>query len=248
VIDGIEGIGTATLVGYAALVAATVILTRIAFVFPLAHAPRLVRAPDGTRRPPPNWRHVLVVSWSGMRGAVSLAAALALPLTIDAGGPFPDRQLIIFLTFAVILVTLLLQGLTLPWLIDRLGICGRDEELEQEEVSARLQAVEAALARLDELAVEDWALEDTVERLRGSLHFRQRRFTARSAEGEFDGGVGGDGIDYEVRSEAYQRLLRELLEAQRETVIAMRDRGEINDEALRRIERELDLEDSRLEI
>src|SRR4029450_11832448 len=109
-----------------------------------------------------------------------------------------------------------------------------------------LAAAGAALDRLDELAVEEWALDDTVDRVRGAYSYRQRRFAARS--GDFDGGLDGDGIDYETRSEAYQPLVRELLETQRATLIELRDRGEINDEVLRRLQRELDLEDSRLEI
>jgi CPA1 family monovalent cation:H+ antiporter len=183
-----------------------------------------------------------------MRGAVSLAAALALPLATDAGGGFPKRDLIIFCAFSVILATLLIQGLTLPPLIKWLEVDDYDEELENEEISARLQAIEAAMQRMDELVEEEWVLEDTVERVRGAYIYRQRRFTALSREGEFDGGIDGDGIDYETRSVAYQRLVRELLEAQRATLIDLRDRGEINDDVLRRIERELDLEDSRLEI
>ena len=183
-----------------------------------------------------------------MRGAVSLAAALALPLTIDAGGSFPARDLIIFCAFSVILVTLLLQGLTLPPLIKLLGVDDYDDELEQEEISARLSAIESAMSRMDELSAEDWVLDDTVDRVRGAYRYRQRRFTALSRDGEFDGGVDGDGIDYETRSVAYQRLVRELIEAQRATLIDLRDRGDINDDVLHRIERELDLEDSRLEI
>ena len=248
VIDGIEGLPTATLIGYAALIAATVIAVRVAWVFPLTYLPRIVSRRLRERSPTPPWQQTLLVSWTGMRGAVSLAAALALPFTTDAGGLFPNRELIIFVTFGVILATLVVQGLTLPALIGALDICDRDEVLEQEEVAARLAATEAALERAEQLRAEDWVLDDTVERISGSLRFRQRRFTALSADGEFDGGLDGDGIDYEERSIAYQRLLRELLETQREVVIAMRDRGEINDEVLRRIERELDLEDSRLEI
>ncbi len=161
--------------------------------------------------------------------------------------PSPSATLIIFLTFSVILATLLLQGLSLGPLIQRLRL-EEDEAIEEEEIEARLMTAEAALDRLDELASEEWALDDTVERVRGAFTYRQRRFAARSRGGEFDGGIDGDGIDYETRSEAYQRLVRDLLEAQRSTVIELRDRGEINDEVLRRIERELDLEDSRLEI
>src|ERR1044072_9151906 len=96
-----------------------------------------------------------------MRGAVSLAAALAVPLTIDAGGAFPQRDLIIFCTFSVILATLVVQGLTLPPLIKWLDLDDYDEELENEEISARLVAIDAAMGRIDELAGEEWVLEDT---------------------------------------------------------------------------------------
>ncbi len=247
VVDGIGGI-EAGLIADGALIAATVIAVRIAWVFPFTYLPRVLWRRVRERDPSPPWQHTLLVAWTGMRGAVSLAAALALPLTIDGGGAFPDRQLIIFLAFSVILATLLIQGLTLPALIHLLGVDDSDEELEREENDARLLATEAALERLETLLTEEWVLTDTVERVRGAYTYRRRRLSARSVEGEFDGGIDGDGIDYETRSEAYQRVVREVLEAQREVVIDLRDRGEINDDALRRIERELDLEDSRLEI
>ena len=113
-------------------------------------------SPRAQREPAPPWRNVLLVAWTGMRGAVSLAAALALPLMIDGGGAFPERDLIIFLTFSVILVTLLLQGFTLPPLIQLLGVDDTDEALELEELQARQRAAEAALARLEELTGEEW--------------------------------------------------------------------------------------------
>ena len=100
-----------------------------------------------------------------MRGAVSLAAALALPLTVDGGAPFPDRDLILFLTFAVIFTTLVVQGLSLPALIKGLGITD-DGAAESEELRARLGATKAALAQIDELAKEDWTRDDTMERMR----------------------------------------------------------------------------------
>jgi CPA1 family monovalent cation:H+ antiporter len=177
-----------------------------------------------------------------MRGAVSLAAALALPLTVDGGGAFPEHDLITFLTFSVILVTLLLQGLTLPLLIQLLGVDDTDEALELEELQARQRAAEAALARLEELTGEEWVMDDTAERVRGAYNYRQRRFSARIDDGD------GKSEVYEARSESFQRLTRELLEAQRSILISMRDDGEINDTVLRILERELDLEDSRLEI
>jgi CPA1 family monovalent cation:H+ antiporter len=240
VLDGIDDAGTAELVGEGALIAATVMLARIAWVFPLTYLPRLfLRRARETEAPP--WEHTLLISWTGMRGAVSLAAALALPLTVDAGGAFAERNEIIFLAFSVILGTLLAQGLTLPLLIHWLDVDDRDEQLEREESKARLLTVESALERIDELVEEEWVREDTADRVRRSYDYRRRRFLSR-----FDDSGESDG--YEERSEAYQRLVRELLEAQRATLIALRDSGKINDEIMRRIERELDLEDSRLEI
>src|SRR5213078_2667688 len=108
------------------------------------------------------WR--LVIAWSGMRGAVSLAVALAIPLATDAGDAFPKRDLIIFLTFAVIFFTLVVQGLTLPALIHRLGVTdgGADED---EEIRARLMATKAAIEQIDILAGEDWTRDETVERM-----------------------------------------------------------------------------------
>ena len=138
-----------------------------------------------------------------MRGAVSLAAALALPLETDAGAPLPDRDLILFITFAVILVTVVGQGLTLPCLIRRLGVREDGAEEETEELRARLVASRAALERLDELAVEDWTRDDTIERVRGLYQFRQRRFKVRAGKIDDEDGI-------EDRSLAYQRLMHEM--------------------------------------
>jgi monovalent cation/hydrogen antiporter len=174
-----------------------------------------------------------------MRGAVSLAAALALPLTTDAGNGFPDRELIVFLTFAVILGTLVVQGMTLPGLIRVVGL--EDDGLaEKEEAKARIHAAEAALARLEELVDEDWVREDTAERFRGLYGFRQQRFRSR-----FD--PDGD-TSAEDRSLDYQRLRRELLDAERDAVVELRRTGRIDDEVMRRVVRDLDLEDARLDV
>jgi monovalent cation/hydrogen antiporter len=233
ILTGVSGSSALVLVGQAALVAAVVIGVRVGWGFTV---PYLVRVLD--RRPAQVARRVgarerLVSSWSGMRGAVSLAAALALPLS------FPQRNLIIFVTFGVILATLVLQGLTLPWLIRRLGV-QRDDSEAQEEMRGRLRATDAALARLEELAGEGWTRDDTVERMRGLYQFRRRRLKARA------GYLADDGA--QDRSLAYQRLVRELLEAQRREIVRLRNRGEISNEVMHRIERDLDLEDSRLEI
>ena len=174
-----------------------------------------------------------------MRGAVSLAVALALPLS-TAGGPFPQRDLIVFLTFVVILVTLVLQGLSLQWVIRWAGVTDGGTEAE-EEVRARLLATKAALKQIDALADEEWTRDDTIERMRGMYRYRKRRFAARAGLADDDEGI-------EDRSAAYQALVREVLEAQRREIVRLRNNGDISNEVMHRLERELDLEDSRLEI
>jgi Na+/H+ antiporter len=239
VVDGLDSYSTGEAIGYGALVSAIVIGVRLLWLF---LAPFAVRALDRresqvARRVP--WRERAVVGWSGMRGAVALAAALALPLETDAGAPFPERDLIIFIAFVVILATLVLQGLTLPLLIRALGIRDDGEE-EREELRARLGAASAALERLDELAGEDWTRDDTVQRMRGMYEYRKRRFAARAGKVDDDG--------YEGRSQAYQRAVREVIQAQREALVRLRNEGVISNEVMNRVQNELDLEDSRLEI
>jgi monovalent cation/hydrogen antiporter len=239
--DGLNAYTTGELVGYTALVCATVIGTRFVFAFTV---PYVLRALD--RRPSQLERRMgarprIVSSWAGMRGAVSLAAALALPLRTDAGAPLPDRDLILFITFALILVTVVGQGLTLPYLIRSLGVQEDGAEEEAEEMRARYVAAHAAIERLDELAIEDWTRDDTIERLRGLYQFRQRRVKVRVGKMDDEDGI-------EDRSLAYQRVMHELYAVQRRAVVRLRNGGEISNDVMHRIERELDLEESRLEI
>ena len=174
-----------------------------------------------------------------MRGGISLAAALALPLHTHHGAPFPGRDLILFLTFAVILSTLVVQGLSLPRLIRALGIT--DEGAAQdEELRARLGATKAALAQIDALAAEEWTRDDTIERMRALYEYRKRRLAARAGKIEDDG--------YEDRSLAYQQAVQIVLGAQREALVQLRREGTISNETMHRVIRELDLEESRLEI
>ncbi len=174
-----------------------------------------------------------------MRGAVSLAAALAIPLETDAGAPFPNRDLIIFLTFAVIFVTLVVQGLTLPALIRAARRHRRRRRGDGGDPRPAGRA-KAALERLDELEDEEWTRDDTIERMRALYEYRQRRFAARAGKIEDDG--------YEDRSLAYQQTVQMVLAAQREALIRMRNEGEISNEVMNRVIREFDLEESRLEI
>jgi CPA1 family monovalent cation:H+ antiporter len=180
------------------------------------------------------WQLRVIGGWAGMRGAVSLAVALALPLD------FEQRDLLIFLTFAVIFVTLVLQGLTLPPLIRLLGVIDDGAQESHEELKARLVATKAALARIEELKSEEWTRDDTLERMQNLYEYRKRRLAARA------GKISDDG--YEDRSFTYQTILREVLEAQRAEVVRLRNEGTISNEVMHRIERELDLEDQRLEI
>jgi CPA1 family monovalent cation:H+ antiporter len=167
-----------------------------------------------------------------MRGAVSLVAALALP------NGFPDRQLIVFLTFAVIVATLVLQGLTLPSLLRVLGI-GDDGSAEREEAKARIKAAEAALARLEELLADGAVRPETADRVRGAFGFRRDRFRARLDDGD-DGAI-------EEQSAAYQRVMRQLLDAEHAALLALRNNRVIDDNVLQRVQRDLDLEAARLD-
>jgi Na+/H+ antiporter len=239
ILDALSGRSTASLIGDALLVAGAVIVTRMIWVFPGAYLPRFLFRRIRERDPYPPWQQPTLIGWAGIRGAISLAAALALPLTTDTGGPFPERDLIIYLTFCVILATLVLQGLTLPGLIRVLGL--EDDGLAaKEETKARIHAAEAALARLDELVDEEWVREDTAERLRGLYRFRTDRFRAR-----FDDQDDGE---IEQRSVNYQRLRRELLDAERRAVVQLRREGRINDDVMNLVQRDLDLEDARLDV
>ena len=238
VVEGFDEYSAGQLVSYALLTSLTVILVRMVWVFPATYVPRWASRRIRERDPSPPWRNVSVIAWTGMRGVISLAAALALPLQTASGVPFPDRDLIIFLTFCVILATLVVQGLSLPVLIRALGL--EDDRIgDKEETYGRVSIAEAALERLDELVDEDWVREDTAERIRGLYSYRRNRFASR---------FEGDPEGVEERSAAYQHLMVELLGAQRLRLITMRDEGSIGDEVMHRIERDLDLEESRLEL
>jgi monovalent cation/hydrogen antiporter len=200
------------------------------------HAVRMADREAGIGPPRAPAAERLVVGWAGMRGSVSLAAALAIPIQTDAGAGFPDRGLIVFLAFGVILVTLVGQGLTLGPLIARLGLVDDGVE-EREERVARRRVAEAALERIEAIGEPDWISPDSVGRARNMLDYRRRRFDAL---------VDGDGDGFEERTDAWRRLMSELFDAQRQELVGMRNRGEISDEVRRKIERDLDLEESRL--
>ncbi|MET0474048.1 MAG: Na+/H+ antiporter [Mycobacterium sp.] len=239
IVEGLTDYRFGALAGYSLAVAGAVVLIRLAWFFSVPYLIRIVdrREEQQRRRVSAPWR--LIMAWSGMRGAVSLAVALALPLSTADGSNFPQRDLILFLTFAVILFTLVVQGLTLPTLVRRLGVGDGNPDTD-EEIRARLMASKAAIAQIDALAGEEWTRDDTAQRMRGMYEYRAQRFAARLGKIDDDG--------YEDRSVAYQQMVRVVLQSQREALIAMRRKGELSNEGLNQILNELDLEESRLEI
>lgn len=174
---------------------------------------------------------LFLIAWTGMRGIVTLAAALALPVTTAAGAPFPFRTEIILISFIVILATLVVQGLSLPPFI-RLLRLQADHGLEQEESLAREHAATAALSRLDQLIGEEGIPEDQVERLR---HQYTRRLEGLSRIGASRAAGAGDS------NEVFQRLHHEVLTAERMALIALRNDGTISDDILHHLEQELDV-------
>ena len=237
IVASIAGLSPLALVWQALLISLAVIATRIAWVYPATYLPRLLRPRLRARDPSPGWRQVAIVAWVGIRGGLSLAAALALPFTLSSGARFPQRDLVIFFTFAVILVTLVGQGLSLVPIIRLLGL-ERESALEREHAQAHLVAARAALSRLDDLASKKWVPQDALTHLRSHYDQKLRTLTeAMESAGDehFDGHEPGK-----------PRLRQEVLTAERAAVIGLRDRGRIDDETLRLVERELDLEEQRL--
>ena len=239
IVDAAVGESAIEELGYAALVCAVVIAVRFIWVLSVPAVRTLVRS-DGRAGREGELASRVVIAWSGLRGAVSLAAALAIPVSTEAGEQLEGRSLVLFITFAVILVTILGQGLTLPPLIRRLGVRADPEAERSEEARARLEATTAAIEVLDELEGEEWAREETLERLRSVLAARRRRFASRAGELEEEG--------IEQRAADYRRVMEELYRVQRQTVIRLRDAGQISNEIMRRIERDLDLEQAREEL
>jgi monovalent cation/hydrogen antiporter len=236
ILEGLQDEPLGELIGIAAAVSAVVIGSRLVWVHLMTGAIRALDRRPSQRDRRGTWRGRMVGGWAGMRGAVSLAAALALP------SDFPARDQLLFITFAVILATLVLQGLTLPAVIRWSGVHDDGAEAE-EELLARRRATQAALEHLDELASLEWTRDETVERMRAMYQYRTRRLGARAGETEDEEGGG-----YEHRSRKYQKMVRSVLDAQRRAVVELRNHGEISNDVMHRIERELDLEDERLEI
>ncbi len=233
--SAIRGYSLGTLLLDGAAFSLLIILLRLAWTYPAAGLSWLLRTRIGHHREkPPGARQIFVVGWTGMRGVVSLAAALALPQAMESGSPFSQRNLIVFLTFCVIFVTLVLQGITLPPLVRALKLAGAAGP-DCEELEARRIVIEAAVSHLEEAKPKDREesaslYEDLVH------HYRQRLASLRSTPEDETALSGHD---------RYIELSREVLRVEREAAVSLWNEGRINDEVLRRIERELDLNESR---
>ena len=221
----------------AVIISVAVVLVRIAWVFPAAYLPRFLSRSVRRRDPYPGWRNVVIVAWSGMRGVISLAAAFALPFTLPDGRPFPARNYILFFTFCVILTTLVFQGLTLPLIIRKLRIT-RDQSIEDEERSARFEANKAALKLIEDLGQKGEFPIDAVARLKAEYDDRLQQLQLCADN--------PDDCSGQIATPSYQRLQQVALQTERQTIIRLRNQRVINDDALRRIQRDLDLAEARL--
>jgi monovalent cation/hydrogen antiporter len=242
VVSELEGITAKVIAVSSAAVLATVIGVRILWVFVFAYLPRVLFAGIREREPAPTPAQVFVVAWAGMRGVVSLAAAFGVPLTTLSGAPFPGRPQLVFLTFVVVIGTLLLHGLTLPWLIRRLGVQGDEARTDAlAAAAAQDKAARAAAERLDELLAEQ-EVTDVHDRAADVLRSwnTRRRNSAWERLGRDAAEIG------ESPAAAFRRLRLEMLAAERAAFIEERDNGRIDDEVLREVLRGLDLEEATL--
>jgi monovalent cation/hydrogen antiporter len=235
VVQGIEGRSLADLAMAALALNLVVIVVRLAWVYPASWLPRL-SARVRERDPFPGWASVTVIGWAGMRGMVTLALALAIPTRVDDGGPFPDRNLVVFLAFTVIVVTLVGQGLTLPLVIRRLGVAADDDGVAGDGRRALARLSEVALDHLDAIDPEaDGVPAELVERLRERYRSRLAHLDQQATDDQPDG------------SRAVAELIHDLLGAQREELRRLRERGAVTPEVARRLDHDLDVEEARLE-
>ncbi|MGC9379635.1 Na+/H+ antiporter [Streptomyces sp. MH13] len=238
VLDGLGEYEGADAAWYAVAVFVVVAVTRFVWVYPATFLPRLsarVRAREGDL----SWKGPFVIGWAGMRGVVSLAIAFSIPLTVHGGEPFPERSLILFLTFTTVIGTLVVQGVTLPPLIRLLKFPAHDVQAETlAEANAQAQASRAAEQRLDELLADERnALPAPLaDRLRTVLERRRNAVWERLGQAN---PVTGETVD-----DTYRRLSREMISTEREVFVRLRDGRYIDDEMLRTLLRRLDLEEA----
>jgi CPA1 family monovalent cation:H+ antiporter len=235
VIDGFEAMSWGQLLFYALAISGVAIVVRFVWVFPATYVPRWLSPRLRQREPAPQWQDPFVIAFTGIRGVVSLAAALSIPFMISQDQLFPDRRLILFLTFSVIVVTLVLQGPTLPWLVKQLGLVdsGSKEtrEREQLEAHARVEAARAALDRLEQVAAASGLSSEQIRHLR-ELQLDRLSQLERRRDRDGDGRKVAAKLD---------RIELGLIQTERDYINSLLRDGRIGDDTRRRIERDLDL-------
>jgi CPA1 family monovalent cation:H+ antiporter len=254
VTHALDGGSVSSLLRETAIVCACVVLVRVLWVMPSTYIARSFgRWLRHSREPLPTWRQVLFIGWAGVRGGDSLVIALALPLTTAAGAPFPARDRIVFITFSVILMTLVIQGPTLRPFARWLNLHG-DTNVDDEEAHARLTAAEAGLRALDSDGIARTEYPEVARYLRQRHRQRARRWAAReerqlehrSGEPTHSHFVTAPSHDAgaidEQRAAEYRRIRSAMIRAEQQALLDLRDRGEIGDDVMRNVQRELDLE------
>ncbi|WP_043674400.1 Na+/H+ antiporter [Streptomyces xylophagus] len=224
---------------YAIALFLVVVATRFVWVYPAAFLPRLLSARIREREDSPTWKGAMTTAWAGMRGVVSLAIAFSIPLTVHGGGPFPQRNIILFLTFTTVIGTLVVQGLSLPPIIRLLKFPGRDQQAETlAEANAQAQASRVAEKRLEAL------LEDERNALPPPLADRLREVLERRRNAVWERLGATNPVTGETVDDTYRRLSREMISAERSMFVRLRDGRYIDDEMLRTLLRRLDLEEA----
>lgn len=240
IMDGLEGYSLWEATLYGLMISLLVILIRLAWVFPATFIPRWLFKGVRKREAYPGWKGPLIISWAGMRGVVSLAAALSIPILTGTGSAFPNRNLVIFITFVVILITLVFQGLTLPFLIQAINIYEIDPTIPEgkQEASIKIRLLKASLNKLEESFSAEVDDIDSVHALKMELENRLEHVSRILESDDLE-----DQEEKEVT--VYNKISRELIKVKRQELHNIRKEKEFSDEVIRREEMQIDLSDTR---
>lgn len=240
IIEGIEDVSMEWAIQMALAITALIIVLRIVFIYASAFIPRMMFRSIRTNEKNPGWKLPLIIGWAGMRGVVSLASALAIPLSLSDGSAFPHRNLILFITFVVILITLVLQGLTLPWVIKALKLRGNSEEIPRE---VQIEAIRYRLAREGMKMVESKYEKELRESFTVKAIYTQMKRRLDTSASTID---EESKIRIANEKELYKRITQDVINTRRKTLYAMLGEKKYDDSVLRELEHTLDLEESRL--
>ncbi|MEZ2339417.1 Na+/H+ antiporter [Mucilaginibacter sp. RCC_168] len=241
IMKGLDGYSLAEAWRYGLIISVVVILIRLVWIYPGTYVPRWLFKSIRTTEPDPGWKNPFIVGWAGMRGVVSLAAALSLPLLTSAGHAFPHRNLIIFITFVVILITLVFQGFTLPILVKWMNIKDADPMVpeDQQEMTIKIRLTEVALKRLDEHYFDETEHNYLLQLLKTELQNNVEHATAR-----LDSLAHGD--THKTQRDIYRKVLKDIYQHQRKELYLIRKEKKFSDEAIRRQAMQVDLAEMKI--